>query len=128
MDVKSLSLVILPQRLAICRLFPDEPIPNFLSLSPFWSITRTSDELSVVLSEDIVPADWKAETGWRCLKVIGPLDFDLTGSLASLAMPLCEAGVSIFVISTYDTDYLLVREESLEKATQILLKSGHSVT
>jgi uncharacterized protein len=127
-DVKSLSLVILPQRLAICRLFPDEPIPNFLSLSPFWSITRTSDELSVVLSEDIVPADWKAETGWRCLKVIGPLDFDLTGCLASLAMPLCEAGVSIFVISTYDTDYLLIREESLEKATQILLKSGHSVT
>jgi len=127
-DVKSLSLVILPQRLAICRLFPDEPIPNFLSLSPFWSITRTSDELSVVLSEDIVPADWKAETGWRCLKVIGPLDFDLTGCLASLAMPLCEAGVSIFVISTYDTDYLLIREESLEKATQILLKSGHVVT
>jgi len=127
-DVKSLSLVILPQRLAICRLFPDEPIPNFLSLSPFWSITRTSDELSVVLSEDIVPADWKAETGWRCLKVIGPLDFDLTGSLASLAMPLCEAGVSIFAISTYDTDYLLVREDSLEKTTQILLESGHVVT
>ena len=128
MDVKSLSLIILPQRLAICHLLPDEPIPEFLSHSPFWSITRTSDELSVVLFEEIVPADWKAETGWLCLKVIGPLDFDLTGSLASLAMPLCEAGVSIFVISTYDTDYLLVREESLEKATQILLKSGHSVT
>jgi len=126
--VKSLSLIILPQRLAICRLLPDKPIPDFLSHSPFWSITRTSDELSVVLSEEMVPADWKAETGWRCLKVIGPLDFDLTGSLASLAMPLCEAGVSIFVISTYDTDYLLVREESLEKATQILLESGHVVT
>ena len=82
----------------------------------------------MVLSEEIVPADWKAETGWRCLKVIGPLDFDLTGSLASLAMPLCEAGVSIFVISTYDTDYLLVREDNLEKATQILLESGHIVT
>jgi len=126
-DVKSLSLIILPQRLAICRLLPDGPIPEFLSHSPFWSITRTSDELSVVLFEEIVPADWKAETGWRCLKVIGPLDFDLTGSLASLAMPLCEAGVSIFVISTYDTDYLLVREESLEKATQILLERGHIV-
>jgi len=126
--VKSLSLIILPQRLAICRLLPDKPIPNFLIHSPFWSITRTSDELSVVLSEEMVPAGWKAETGWRCFKVIGPLDFDLTGSLASLAMPLCEAGVSIFVISTYDTDYLLVREESLEKATQILRESGHVVT
>jgi len=127
-DVKRLSLIILPYRLAICRLFPDEPIPEFLSLSPFWSITRTSDELSVVLSEEIVPVDWKAETGWRCLKVIGPLDLGLTGSLASLAVPLCEAGVSIFVISTYDTDYLLVREDTLEKAKQMLLESGHIVT
>ena len=128
MDVKNLSLIILPRRFAICRLSPDEPIPTFLTRSPFWSITRTGDELSVVLSEEIVPADWEAETGWRCLKVIGPLDFDLTGSLASLATPLYEAGVSIFVISTYDTDYLLVREENLEKATQILLESGHAVT
>ena len=127
MDVKSLSLTILPQRFAICRLFPDEPIPTFLSLSPFWSITRTSYELSVVLSEEIVPADWKVETGWRCLKVVGPLDFDLTGSLASLTMPLSEAGISIFAISTYDTDYLLVREDTLKKATQILLESGHVV-
>jgi hypothetical protein len=127
-DVKNLSLIIMPQRFAICRLSADEPIPTFLSHSPFFSITQTSDELSVVLSEEIVPADWKAETGWRCLKVIGPLDFDLTGSLASLAMPLCAADISIFVISTYDTDYLLVREENLKKATQILLKSGHAVT
>ena len=128
MDVKSLSLLILPQRFAICRLSSDEPIPSFLSLSPFFSVTRTSDELSIVLSEEMVPADWKAETGWRCIKVIGPLGFDLTGILASLTMPLYEAGVSIFAISTYDTDYLLVREGSLKKATQALLKNGHSVT
>jgi hypothetical protein len=124
-DIKSLSLVILPQRLAICRLSPDETIPTFLFHSQFYSITRTSDELSIVLPEEIVPSNWKAETGWHCLKVIGPLDFDLTGSLASLAIPLSEAGISVFVISTYDTDYLLVREDNLKKATQILLKSGH---
>lgn len=128
MDVKNLSLIILPQRFAICRLSPDEPIPEFLFRSPFFSITRTSDELSIILPEELVPADWKAETGWCCLKVIGPLDFDLTGSLASLSMPLCKAGVSIFVISTYDTDYLLLREDNLKKATQILLESGHAVT
>ena len=127
MDVKSLSLVILPQRLAICRLSPDEPIPAFLSHSQFFSVTRTSDELSIVLPEEMVPSNWKAETGWRCLKVIGPLDFGLTGSLASLAIPLGEAGISIFVISTYNTDYLMVREENLNKATKILLKSGHVV-
>jgi hypothetical protein len=127
-NVKSLSLIILPQRLAICRLSPDEPIPTFLFHSQFYSITRTSDELSIVLPEETVPADWKAETGWRCLKVIGHLDFDLTGSLASLAIPLSETGISFFVISTYDTDYLLVKEDNLEKATKVLLKSGHVVT
>ena len=128
MDVKSLSLSILPQRLAICRLFPDEPIPEFLAHSQFWSVTRTRDELSVILPEEIVPADWKAETGWRCLKVLGPLDFGLTSILASIAVPLSHAGISIFALSTYDTDYLLVRENDLEKAKQVLLASGHVVT
>ena len=125
--MKSLSLTILPQRFAICRLSPDEPLPTFLSHSQFFSITRTSEELSVVLSEEMVPSDWKTEIGWHCLKVIGSLDLDLTGILASLVMPLSEAGISIFVISTYDTDYFLVREENLNKATKILLKSGHVV-
>jgi len=126
--VKGLSLFILPERLAICRLFPDEPIPKFLARARFWSITRTNDELSIVLPEEIVPADWKAETGWRCLKVLGPLDFGLTGILASIAVPLSDAGISIFALSTYDTDYLLVRENDLEKAKQVLLASGHVVT
>lgn len=125
--MKSLSLAILPQRFAICRLSPDEPLPTFLFHSQFFSITKTSEELSVVLSEEIVPSDWKTETGWRCLKVSGPLDFGLTGILASLVMPLSEKGIGVFVMSTYDTDYLLVREENLNKATKILLKSGHVV-
>ena len=126
--MKSLSVITLPQRFAICRLSSNEPLPSFLSHSQFFSVTRTSDELSVVLPEEMVPINWKADTGWRCLKVIGPLDFDLTGILASLVMPLCEAGISIFTISTYDTDYLLVREIDLKKATQALMKSGHAVT
>ena len=128
MNVKSLSLIILPQRFAICRLSSNVPIPSFLFDSQFFSVSRTSDELSVVLPEEMVPADWKAETGWRCLKVIGPLEFDLTGILASLVLPLYEAGISIFAISTYDTDYLLAREKNLKKATHALMKSGHSVT
>ena len=72
-------------------------------------------------------AGWKAEKGWRCLKVLGPLDLGLTGILASLAAPLAEAGVPIFAISTYDTDYILVKEENLEKARQGLQASGASV-
>jgi len=75
----------------------------------------------------MVSAGWEAEIGWRCLKVLGPLDFSLTGILASLAVPLAEASVSIFAMSTYNTDYILVREGDLEKAKQVLLAIGHIV-
>jgi hypothetical protein len=80
----------------------------------------------VVLPEQVVPGHWKAERGWRCLKVLGPLDFDLIGILASLAVPLAEAGVSIFAVSTYSTDYILLREKDLEKAKRVLTRNGHS--
>ena len=80
----------------------------------------------MVLPEGNVPAQWVAERGWRCLKVLGSLDFDLTGILASLAVPLAEAGVSIFAVSTYDTDYILLREKDLEKARRVLTRYGHS--
>lgn len=125
--MKNLSLVVLPERLAVCRLSPDEPIPERLTCARFWSVTCTDEELSVVLPEKMVSAGWEAEIGWRCLKVLGPLDFSLTGILASLAVPLAEASVSIFAMSTYNTDYILVREGDLEKAKQVLLAIGHIV-
>ena len=125
--MKSLSLSVLPERLAICRLSPDEPIPQFLAHTPFWSATRTEEELSLVVPEGAVPACWKAERGWRCLKVLGLLDFDLTGILASLAVPLDKAGVSIFAISTHNRDYILVRDSDLKKAKRVLVASGHVV-
>lgn len=122
-----LPLCVLPGRLAICRLPSDAPLPEPPSHTDFWSATRTEEELTIVLPEEAVPAGWKAERGWRCFKVLGPLDFGLTGILASLATSLAEAGVPIFAISTYNTDYILVKEENLEKARQALLASGHSV-
>jgi len=125
--MKSLSLSVLPERLAICRLSPDEPIPKSLAHAQFWSATRTEEELSIVVPEETVPAYWKAERGWRCLKVLGLLDFDLTGILASVAVPLDKEGLSIFVISTHNTDYILVRDGDLEKAKQVLVASGHVV-
>jgi len=125
--VINLTLQVLADRLAICRLSPGEPVPQRPEGARFWSVTCTDEETSVVLPEQVVPAHWKAERGWRCLKVLGPLDFDLIGILASLAVPLAEAGVSIFAISTYDTDYVLVRESSLEEAKRALLGCGHSV-
>jgi hypothetical protein len=122
-----LSLCIFPGRLAVCRLPPDAPLPKPPPSTTFWSATRTEEELTVVLPEEAASAGWKAEKGWRCFKVLGPLDFSLTGILASLATSLAEAGIPIFAISTYDTDYILVKEENLEKAKQALLASGHSV-
>jgi hypothetical protein len=91
------------------------------------SVTRTDAELSVVCPEDAVPAPVRAERGWRCLRVRGPLGFGMTGVLASLAGPLASSGVSIFVVSTYDTDYLMVQERDLERAKDALARAGHAV-
>jgi len=125
--VTSLTLTVLPERLAICHLPPEAPLPEWLARAPFWSVTRTAQEPSIVLPEENVPASWEAERGYRCLKVLGPLDLSLTGVLASLAVPLAEAGVSIFAISTCDTDYVLVREDDLERAKGVLAVGGHTV-
>ena len=125
--MKSLALHLLPGRFAVCRLPPDAPLPEARSPG-LWSATRTADELSIVLSEEERRPEWKAETGWRCLQVAGPLDFGLTGILASLATPLAAAGVSLFAVSTYDTDYVLVRQESLGRAREALEAAGHQVS
>jgi hypothetical protein len=126
--MKQLLLSVLPERLAVCRLGPDEVIPDWVFSTWFWSITRTDEELSLILPEELVPSSWKAEKGWRCLKVLGPLDFSITGVLASVSTPLAQAGVSIFAISTYDTDYLLVRNGDFDRAKEVLVRHGHLVS
>ncbi len=123
----TLTLSLLPEKLAICRLDPDADVPTWTSGSRFLSITRTDDELSVVCAEAGVPEEVKSDRGWRCLKVAGPLDLSLTGVLASLANPLAEGHINIFAISTYDTDYLLVKEESLPRSIDVLTQAGHRV-
>ncbi len=94
-------------------------------MGAFVSITRTPDELSVVCAEVSVPDEVKAGRGWRALRVAGSLDFALTGVLAALAVPLAEAGVSIFALSTYDTDYVLLREVDLPREVATLGVAGH---
>lgn len=120
-----LTLWILPDRFAICRLPLNGVIPEPPADAELWSVTRTGDELSIVLPERNARPGWKTEAGWRCLRVQGPLDLTLTGILASLLDPLRDVGVSVFTISTYDTDYVLVREDDLEEARQALTESGH---
>jgi hypothetical protein len=120
----SLTLSLLPGILAVCRLERDAPIPAWaLQAGPHQSlvsVTRTSEELSIVCAQDLLPPGARAERGFRAFKVAGPLDFSLTGVLASLTTPLAEAGVSVFAVSTFDTDYLLVREVQLAAARKTL--------
>lgn len=122
-----MNLVVLEGELGVARLAAAEPIPAWASRGRLTSITRTSEELSVVCAAADIPESVRAERGWRAFRVAGRLDFALTGVLASLAGPLAAAGVSIFVISTYDTDYILVRAQSLAAAVECLTAAGHEV-
>jgi hypothetical protein len=121
------TLVVHPGLLAICRLPADAAIPEWANGGGLWAAVRTEDELSVVCKDAVVPPDVTAERRWRALKVQGTLNFSLVGVLASLADVLAKAGISIFVISTYDTDYLLIKEEKLADAFNALQGAGHGV-
>lgn len=112
---------------AVCRLSADAPLPAWAAAGSFVSITRTLDELSIVCRGEHVPDGVRCEPGWRCLRVAGPLDFTLAGVLASLLAPLADAGIPVFVVSTFDTDYLLVKEDRLDAAVNVLQSAGHSV-
>ncbi len=115
MKSTDLNLSILPDMYAVCRMPSKTDIPTWGIASSFYSVTRTSDELSIVCESKAVPARVKAKRNWRIIKVKGPLDFSLTGILASLAVPLANAHISIFAISTFDTDYLLVQDKVYTK-------------
>ncbi len=120
MQKNKLTLQILKPKMAICRFPPDETLPGWVEDRPFISVTRTPDELSLVCVEEWVPSDVKTERNWRMIKVKGPLNFSLTGILSSLISPLSDAGIAIFVLSTFNTDYLLLKEENLNRAISIL--------
>jgi hypothetical protein len=117
-----MNVTVLPERLAVSRLPASARVPSWaLELhEEFSSITRTAGELSIVCPEDAVPPDVQVEPGWRALQVPGPIPFATTGVLAGLATPLAAAGISIFALSTYDTDYVLVKEDDLERALAAL--------
>lgn len=122
-----MKLLVLEEELAVARLDAGDPTPAWAASGSLTSITRTAEELSVVCAAAAVPASVQAERGWRCLRVAGRLDFSLTGVLASIAGPLAAANVSLFAISTYDTDYVLVRGENLAAAIDALSAAGHEV-
>ena len=121
------TLSVHPELLAICRLPAGSAFPEWASGGGFWAVVRTDDELSVVCRDEAVPQEVTAERKWRALKVQGTLDFSLVGVLAEFSTVLANAGISIFVISTYDTDYILIKEDKLADAFSALQKAGHGV-
>ena len=120
------TLQALPGLYTVCRLPPDAPWPIWAK-GDFVTISLTADELSVVCAAECVPADVRCERSWRCLRVAGVIDFSEVGVLSSLTAPPAEAGISVFAVSTFDTDYLLVKEQSWKSACQVLRRAGHQV-
>jgi hypothetical protein len=122
-----LELTLLSERFAISRLDAGSPIPPWAMQGPFFSVTRTGDELSVVTELSRVPPGVQSQPGWRVLKVHGPFVLTEIGVLAALAMPLAEAKISLFAVSTFDTDYLLIASETLLAAIAALERAGHTI-
>jgi hypothetical protein len=122
-----LELDLLPDELAVCRLAATAPVPDWAWSGAIASVTRTRTELSVICAADAAPAGVTVEAPWRALTVRGPLPFELTGVAAALTQPLADAGVSVLLIATYDTDHVLLRSEALERAIAALVAAGHAV-
>lgn len=126
-DAVPMRLLVLKKTYAIVSLAPEETLPEWASNDEFASITTTPDEVSIVAPQDSVPSDAIVDRDWRCLKLEGPLDLALTGVLAALLVPLADAGIPVFPVATYQTDYVLVKEKSLVDAIQVLRGQGHRI-
>jgi len=125
--VKSLTLTVLDGLFSIHRLQPNAKIPDRLLREDFYALVKTEDEMSIVCSQNLNIIGDNVEHGWNCFKDLGPLDFELTGILAGLAQVLAEAKISIFALSTFDTDYLLVRSHQLAASKDVLKKAGYLI-
>lgn len=112
---------------SICRLAPEQTMPDWVYGSEFFNISKTSDELSIVCESKFVPVEEKQNGQWRLLKILAVLDLSLTGITAKFSKALADATVNICVIATYDTDYVLVKEEKLSAAIKALENAGFSV-
>jgi len=124
---KILTMKLLREKYGVCRLNKTDLIPEWAQNGDFFSITRTSDELSIVCNEDSIPSGIKCEKDWRIFKVEGPLDFSLIGILASISTILAQKGISIFAISTYDTDYILVKDKDINNAIAALVNEKYEI-
>jgi hypothetical protein len=123
----TLTLEVLPEQYAVCRLPSGSGLPPLPPTGRFYSLTRTADELTLLVPERLAPVGAQTRRGYRALKVTGALSFEEVGVVASLTRPLAEVGISLFAISTYDTNYILVKQSELNQAVAALRSAGHTV-
>ena len=122
-----LDLHFVPGRMAICRLDPEKRLPSWADSPILSSVTRTQTETTIVCPEENVPAGVTCDKSWRCLRIRGVLDFSATGILSSLTAPLAEKGIPLYVLSTYSTDLILIKEKDFSQAVHVLSGAGHRV-
>ena len=125
MEPSKLVLSVLEETFSIHRLAPDASFPEAVSECDFYSLSKTTDELSLVCPEHIAVKSEKSNPDWKCLKVAGPLDFELTGILAGITDVLAKEKLSVFAISTFDTDYILIKKQGLTAAISALQRVGY---
>jgi hypothetical protein len=126
MKIPNISMRLLSDVYGVCRMDKNDPIPEWIEDSRFYSVTKTMEELSVVCPQNRIPDHIKCEKGWRILKVEGTLEFSLIGILSFISTVLANNGISIFAISTYDTDYILIKEKDTDKVISVLTSENYS--
>ena len=128
MTQRQLKLSLLKESYSICTLPNTAPIPDWASKESLASITRTDKELTIVCKQDIIPSELQSDRNWRCFRIDGSFDLNQIGVISSISSPLADAGISIYVISTYDTDYFLVKDNNLDQTISTLSDIGHNIT
>lgn len=127
-EASPLELSVLPGAFAVCRLPAGSELPAWFEPGPFASVAWTADEVSLTCPQQQVPIEEEdCERDWCCLKLQGPIPFQSTGVLLRILQPLAQANLGIFAISTFDTDYVLVKRASCEAAVAALVQAGHRV-
>ncbi len=121
---RNLTLSLMPDSYAICRLAPESKVPAWAFQGSFYSISKTNDELSIVVDQRFAPEGIKKAENWKGFKIEGPLDFSITGILAALSKSLADNQIPLFCVSTFDTDYILVESQYYEKAKRVLAKEN----
>ena len=122
-----MKLKLLKPTYSICKLSPDNEVPSWALTSSTFFLSKTSDELSIICPATEIPSEVKVSNGWRCIRVDGDLEFDEIGVVTTVSSPIANKGISLFLVSTHDRDYVLIHKDDLDNAISEYEKKGFSI-